>query len=503
MATHPFYSVRVRGALGTLFAALLLQTCATAQKKTAGPPASPIFLWQVTAKDQPGVVYLNGSIHLQSETSAAMDRAVQLAMERADELVVEVDTSALDQAQVNRLTLQKGVLTAEDTLQNHVSPDTYKALTQCLAELGLSQQRFDRLRPWLAALTLTVIKMKLDGYRDDLGVDRLLINEAKTREKPVRALETVEFQLDLFAQASAQAQESMLLQAIHEVSAQKTSTAIIEQAYRSGDSQQLEKAVLPNVEDHPEFGPFFQAVFVKRNQDMGHKLKLLLAEKRTFFFVVGVGHLVGQQGIIALLQRQGCTIKAIQPQGPVASNAQMAIGRAAQWYPLDHKEFGFKALFPAEPKVTRKVVPAKKSPADQSGVGDSGVKSNQARTITFFLLDQTVVAFAVTAITIDNSDATPLPEKIERTLLETLAARWVGSLDGEVLQKQWTDFHGKKALSIKAAFAGGTAHCYWLTHNNRSLQIGVVFLGKIQKDDRRKRASKKFFNSFEFRYTPK
>jgi uncharacterized protein YbaP (TraB family) len=54
-----------------------------------------------------------------------------------------------------------------------------------------------------------------------------------------------------------------------------------------------------------------ERMFVKRNINMTQNISELLQTKQTYFVVVGAGHMVGDQGIVALLKDRGFTVKRL------------------------------------------------------------------------------------------------------------------------------------------------------------------------------------------------
>jgi uncharacterized protein YbaP (TraB family) len=54
--------------------------------------------------------------------------------------------------------------------------------------------------------------------------------------------------------------------------------------------------------------PDEQKLLNERNQDWARQIQGMLDEKRTFFVTVGIAHLVGPQGVPALLRAKGITV---------------------------------------------------------------------------------------------------------------------------------------------------------------------------------------------------
>lgn len=54
------------------------------------------------------------------------------------------------------------------------------------------------------------------------------------------------------------------------------------------------------------------ALYIQRNKDWLGKLTAYLKTDRTYFVVVGTGHLVGEDGLVDLLRGRGRTVRRIR-----------------------------------------------------------------------------------------------------------------------------------------------------------------------------------------------
>ena len=77
-------------------------------------------------------------------------------------------------------------------------------------------------------------------------------------------------------------------------------------SWRRGDAAALSKLVIEDeLAKHPEYRVLHERLFDERNREMTDKIVALQRQGGTYFVVVGAGHLVGQEGVIALLERRG------------------------------------------------------------------------------------------------------------------------------------------------------------------------------------------------------
>jgi uncharacterized protein YbaP (TraB family) len=64
----------------------------------------------------------------------------------------------------------------------------------------------------------------------------------------------------------------------------------------------MNKVLLDHYRDHPEFRPLMAKTFDERNVKMAERIETFLKDSDAYFVLVGAGHLVGDKGIVRLLQ---------------------------------------------------------------------------------------------------------------------------------------------------------------------------------------------------------
>jgi uncharacterized protein YbaP (TraB family) len=144
------------------------------------------------------------------------------------------------------------------------------------------------------------------GFDTDLGVDRHFFNKAKAMGRPRWALETVAFQLDRFDQLSPKLQEQMLTSTLADVDTQITNVKLVAKAWASGDTKTIEQVLLTELRELPEL---YQRLLVDRNRNWLPQVESCLGQNSGCFIVVGAAHLVGPEGLPALLAAKGYTVE--------------------------------------------------------------------------------------------------------------------------------------------------------------------------------------------------
>src|ERR1051325_5312352 len=132
-----------------LFAFALVHPLAAQPASPA--PAAPTrhTLWRVQSKRQRG--YLLGSIHLLKPEDYPLAPAIEAAFTNSAIAAFETDISKLTEIDTQTKLMAKGALPEGDTLEAHLSPGTYAALTNPLVHSGMPPQMFDSFNPCMAA----------------------------------------------------------------------------------------------------------------------------------------------------------------------------------------------------------------------------------------------------------------------------------------------------------------------------------------------------------------
>jgi uncharacterized protein YbaP (TraB family) len=177
----------------------------------------------------------------------------------------------------------------------------------------------DGFRPWLAAMTLSITEMMKLGARPDLGVDNYFEAKAIRDRKPVRGLETVDFQVGIFAGLEKAMQEKMLLSTLRDMASLEEDFPRMVAAWRSGDEEAIGKIVLESMKTVPELR---RNVLDRRNQRWVKQISAFMKEDKTFMVVVGTGHMAGKKGLLKLLERRGFRVERWQGEKPERQEKQ-------------------------------------------------------------------------------------------------------------------------------------------------------------------------------------
>ena len=277
---------------GWLLASALHPQALLAQEKS--------FLWKVS-KDEKSV-YLLGSIHYLRKENFPLRKNILDALDSSKRLVLEIDLNSASAASAQRLTVEKALYRDGTILPQNIEQETYRLAAQRAAQLGIDMQALNPMKPWFVALTMMAIKFQQLGLDPNLGVDRYLAARAKDGGKPTSGLETLEFQLTLLDQLSKRDQDSMLRETVTELDLLDQNFTAIVQSWLKGDGASLEALLLASMKEYPDL---HQKIIVDRNRRWLTQIETMIAQGDKAMVVVGAAHLVGQDGVIAMLKTRG------------------------------------------------------------------------------------------------------------------------------------------------------------------------------------------------------
>ena len=275
---------------------LLLATAANV------PAQQKLFLWEASGAS--GKAYLFGSVHTAKPEMYPLNEAIQDAYDASDALVVEVDLNSVDEQQVSQKTMSLGLNFDGTTLADSLPPEALEQLKAFCADRGFPFAALNIMKPWFAAMTLAVMEYKRQGYDFELGVDRHFLKQASETGKPIVQLESAELQLEMLSGFSPEMQQKFMLYSIRDLD--KTSSTVEElmEAWKTGDAESLERLMTDMGDSESnELQPVYDAMITDRNYTMTEKIAGMIEHGGTHFVVVGAGHLIGEEGIVELLDQ--------------------------------------------------------------------------------------------------------------------------------------------------------------------------------------------------------
>ena len=272
--------------------------------------ASPVLaepaLWAI--KDKDSTIYLFGTIHVLRPTTQWRSPKITKAFQAADDVVMEIEQPE-DVASVQALMAKYGV---DQTmpLSRKLKPEAYAKLQAAAQGLGLAPQTLESMRPWRAALTVSLTPLLRAGYDPDSGVEKLLTAQAKAAGKPISAFETLEQQVRFFADMTPAQEVQLLESTLDEIDDGPAEIDALVAAWAAGDQTELKRQMVDSMRgDYPDL---YKLLLVERNKDWARQLKTKLDGSGVSFVAVGAGHLAGPDSLQVQLKALGIRAKPVK-----------------------------------------------------------------------------------------------------------------------------------------------------------------------------------------------
>jgi uncharacterized protein YbaP (TraB family) len=256
------------------------------------------FLWKVTSPAG-SEAYLLGSVHVLSKRFYPLSPVIDAAFADSKALVEEVDLDEMSNPATMMGLVGKAMLPDGQTLEELVSRDTFAAVRARADANGVPLMLLQRMKPWMAAVTLTASELARAGFDSSLGVDKHFFDRAKAAGMPRRALETAAYQFDLLDGLGASLQEATLTAMLADIDAQAANVELMAAAWRRGDTATLEKLLHEGFSETPEIA---ERLLYERNRNWVAPVEKCLDDNARCFVVVGAAHLVGPHNLVDLLR---------------------------------------------------------------------------------------------------------------------------------------------------------------------------------------------------------
>ena len=282
---------------------LILAGCSDAPGRSAADsaPPSPLF-YEIAAADGSVEGWMFGTIHALPPDTEWRTPAIGRVIDAADLLVVEIaelgDSEGLAQA-FSALATSPGL----PPLAERVPADLRPQLAALMARGDLQEASFATRETWAAAITLAQVDATGDPAS---GVDRALIADFAGR--PVRELEGARGQLSIFDRLPESAQAAMLAAVVRESERARRDPARLQRAWLAGDAQVIAASTREGFLADPALR---EALLTGRNRRWAAALARALAEAPRPLIAVGAAHLVGPDGLAALLEAEGYRLRRI------------------------------------------------------------------------------------------------------------------------------------------------------------------------------------------------
>ena len=297
---------RLRTTLFILGLTVILILSSGVHAQQSKPTTSPKHCLWLVKTPQNKVIYLLGSLHVLKSDAYPLANAINEAYRLSQKVVFETDLAAMTDPAVQGKMMTMGLYPEGQTLFQNISKEMQSSLKKKMTNLSMPLENFARFRPWFLAVTLTVLELQRLGFSLDYGIDIHFYSKADMDEKEIGFLEPVDFQLELLGKMNAQDQKAFLGQTLKDLDIAAQMADDMLKYWKKGDVDNLYAVLFKSFEDYPQIE---NRLLRRRNIDWVKKIEEMMAEEKNIFIIVGAGHLIGPDSVVALLKQKGYKVK--------------------------------------------------------------------------------------------------------------------------------------------------------------------------------------------------
>ncbi len=268
--------------------------------------------WRATKKDQ--TVTLVGTYHFDDPRHDATMIALTPLIKAATTILVEAgpDEEAALKAHLARDPGAMMIMTGP-TLPEQLPEADWQALAAAMRARGIPPFMAAKFQPWYVAAVLGIPPCAMATAASSKGLDGLVIDAATDAAVPIMALEPYDTIFGIFGSMSNEDQLSMIKSTLVLEAFSTDFSVTLADTYFSQDTRLIWEFMRQQALDVPgytpaqidgEFARMEEALMSNRNRAWIPVIKAA-AEQGPTFAAFGALHLSGQDGVLALLERDG------------------------------------------------------------------------------------------------------------------------------------------------------------------------------------------------------
>ncbi len=259
------------------------------------------LLFEIGGKGLTKPSYILGTVHIICEDQFFFTNSYTKALKDCEQVCLEID---MDDPDFTMKSLKLMILPENKKLKDFFKEKEYIKLKKYMQEQQtLDIEMFATFKP---LLLLSMLLERNYICEKTTSYEKKIIGMALEQKKEVVGLETVESQVAIFDNLPDSTVSSIIMEYVNDPEEQKKQTNQLIEAYLRKDLGALEKMI----REEPDMKKNIDAFLYNRNKNWIEKMETLSKQKSTFY-AVGAGHLGGEQGVLALLQKKGYTITPI------------------------------------------------------------------------------------------------------------------------------------------------------------------------------------------------
>lgn len=301
--------------IGIIFVPKLLKGKSNNNSETS-ETISPL-MYEITKNGSNNKIYLFGSIHVADKNNFNYPEYVLSAYQNSHYLACEFDMIEYQQNSEKAFQLVDDLMYKDNTsIKDHLSKDTYTKMVNLLKEKEMYMEAYDIYKPYFFQSLLTnslINDAKLYASR---GIDLSFLTKAKKDNKKILEIESPDYQNNLFLSFSDKIYEIIISEVVNNYNEEVESLKDLFKAWKNGNTEMIMELASDEIKKTDHYtseqiqliNDYNNKLIKERNIKMTEKLEEYFNNNYDTFYMVGAAHLIGDDGIVKLLQNQGYNV---------------------------------------------------------------------------------------------------------------------------------------------------------------------------------------------------
>lgn len=264
-------------------------------------------VWKVSDADS--TVFLAGSVHLLREKDLPIPAAFDRVYEEAEEIVFEIDMATMMRPETAAEMRELGSLPEGEQLSDRFSDGTMTRLRSYLKDRGMPENFFETYNPGMVFLLLSSFEASRAGAKPELGLEMTFFAKSVKDKKPSRGLETIAYQISRLNSFENTRIEELINSTLDELPESEETLDAITEAWKTGKAGDLAEVIGESESFSAELR---EILLIQRNRNWIPEIQKALATDRDVMFLVGAGHLVGEESVVDLLREKGLEVTQLK-----------------------------------------------------------------------------------------------------------------------------------------------------------------------------------------------
>lgn len=254
-------------------------------------------------------MYLGGTCPLLRTTDYPLPKEFDQAFAAAPQIVFETELLRLQTPEIQQAMNSRALANESNTLDKIISPESWRSIQEFCGMAGIPEDNMSKTRAWRCRAMLTSVEMQKLGVPPK-GMDTYFFQRTVGTQKIVTGLDTVEQHVDYLTRLGSGREKELIEYSLQEINGLSAKQESVIKAWKEGDLTKLDELLLKTIrQDHPAL---YREMTTQRSTSWLPKIEGLFQTPKAKFILVGIGHLVGAEGLLEQLRQRGYTVEQLK-----------------------------------------------------------------------------------------------------------------------------------------------------------------------------------------------